>query len=446
MPLAVRQTAMLWLCMFLAGSAALGVCATPPGRVWLAQTSGEPLFLPQIKALTDHARQVTRPRPDTADHIRTTNTVTAPYGVNTFLHHEVGQNRRNAVIGLARDAGFVYLRQPMPWQDVEIHARGDFVDRRNEPPRSAWFKYDNIVHLAQAQGMQVILRLDNPPAWTRHDGDARHSQAPPDDYADYAAFVAQVAQRYRGQIRHYQIWNEPNIYPEWGEQLVSPEDYARLLQQAAVAIRAVDPEAVIVLAALAATTAFDGDAHAWENPRPCVLFVCTAADRDIPVGGGLDDLVFLQRLYDAGAAPYFDVVAVQGYGLWSGPADRRMHPLVLNFGRARYVRDLMVRNGDGAKPLWIAEMNWNAVPEGEAAPFGRVSLAEQARYIPEAYRRLQAWPWVELSNVWYLKRAQPYWEQRGDPQAYFRLMTYDGQLMPVYHAIQAYLTDTVRGE
>ncbi len=419
LPWAVRQAVILWLWLFLAGSASVVVGTTPPGRLWLAQISGESFFLPQIKAFSDLVRQLTRPRVETADHIPTSTTVLSSYGVNTFLHHEVGQNRRNAVISLARAAGFTYLRQPMPWQDVEIHARGDFEDRRNDPPRSAWYKYDNILRLAQDQDMQLILRLDNPPKWSRHDGDARHSQAPPDDYADYAHFVAQVASRYKGQIRHYQIWNEPNIYPEWGEQPVSPEDYARLLQQAATAIRAVDSEAVIVLAAMAATTTYDGDTRA---------------------GGNLNDLVYLQRLYDAGAAPYFDVVAVQGYGLWSGPQDHRMHPLVLNFSRARYVRDLMVRNGDAKKPMWIAEMNWNAVPPGMAAPFGRVSLEEQARYIPQAYQRLQEWPWVELSNVWYLKRAQPYWEEREDPQAYFRLMTYDGQLMPVYNAIQAYLT------
>ncbi len=419
LPLAIRQTLLLWCWAFVAGGVSLLVGTTPAARLWLEQISGEPRFLPQIKALSDLARQVTRPRVNTADHVPVASTVLAPYGVNTFLHHEVGQNRRQAVIALAHAAGFTYLRQPMPWEDVEIHARGDFMDRRNEPPRSAWYKYDNIARLAQVQGMHVILRLDNPPTWSRHDGDARHAQAPPDDYADYTAFVAAVAHRYRDRIRHYQIWNEPNIYPEWGIQPVSPEDYARLLRDAATAIRAVNPEAVIVLAALAATTTFDGDT------RP---------------GGNLNDLVYLQRLYDAGAAPYFDVVAMQGYGLWSGPTDRRMHPLVLNFGRARYVRDLMVRNGDGTKPLWIAEMNWNAVPVDRAAPFGRVSLMDQARYIPQAYQRIATWPWVELANVWYLKRAQPYWEERNDPQAYFRLMTYDGQLMPVYQAIQAYLT------
>ena len=81
-------------------------------------------------------------------------------------------------------------------------------------------------------------------------------------------------------------------------------------------------------------------------------------------GRNFSDLLFLQRMYDAGAAPYFDVMATQGYGLWSGPTDRRMHPRVMNFGRPQFLRDLMVTNGDAHKPIWISEMNWNAAPAG----------------------------------------------------------------------------------
>ena len=417
-PGSLRDLAWLW-----AGTVALCGCLllalqVTPVRQWVEGQTGEQGTLSQIKAMTDLARQVTRPRVRTADSHRMQSTVVSPYGVNSFLHHEVGEARRGQVMALARQAGFVYLRQPMPWQDVEIHGRGDYEDRRNDPARSAWFKYDTIVRQAQAQGMEIVLRLDNPPTWSRTDGDALGSQAPPSEFEDFAAFAEQVARRYRGRIRHYQIWNEPNIYPEWGMQPVSPEDYTELLRLASEAIRGVDPDAVIVAAALAATTTFDGDR--------------------VP-GGNLSDLVYLQRMYDAGAAPYFDVLAVQGYGLWSGPTDRRMHPLVLNFSRARFVRDLMVQRGDAAKPMWISEMNWNAVPAGQSAPFGRVSLATQARYLPLAYERIREWPWVEMANVWYLKRAQPDWENRNDPQAYFRLMTYDGELMPVYRAIQAYL-------
>ena len=387
-------------------------------REWMAHQTGEEGWLPQVKGVTDLARQLTRPLPDTADDLSTSRSVGSLYGVNTFLHHEVGQSRRAAVIRLASEAGFSYLRQPLPWQDVEMHASGDFNDRRNDPARSAWYKYDNIVDLALAEGMHLIFRLDDPPGWAIENQEERGSQAPPQDFQDYGKFVKAVATHFRGRVRHYQIWNEPNIYPEWGNQPVSPEEYAELLRIAATSIRRADPDAVIVLAAMASTTSYDGDSRAR---------------------GSLNDLIYLNRLYLAGAAPYFDVLAMQGYGLWSGPFDRRMHPLVINFGRVQFARDLMVQHNDAGKPIWISEMNWNAVPVGRHAPFGRVSLETQARYLPQAFERVKEWPWVELVNVWYLKRAQPVWEEAEDPQAHFRLMTHDGILMPAYRSLQTYL-------
>ena len=36
-----------------------------------------------------------------------------------------------------------------------------------------------------------------------------------DDYNDYGDFVAALAARYKGRIKHYQIWNEPNTVLEW---------------------------------------------------------------------------------------------------------------------------------------------------------------------------------------------------------------------------------------
>ena len=115
-------------------------------------------------------------------------------------------------------------------------------------------------------------------------------------------------------------------------------------------------------------------------------------------GRNFSDLTYLQRMYDAGAAPYFDVLAMQGYGLWSGPTDRRMNPRVINFSRPRFVRDVMVRNGDAAKSIWISEMNWNAVPDEIADKrYGQVTPEQQAAYLPMAYDRLQReWPWLVI--------------------------------------------------
>ncbi len=157
----------------------------------------------------------------------------------------------------------------------------------------------------------------------------------------------------------------------------------------------------------------------------------------------LNDFIFLQRMYDAGAKDCFDVLTVQGYGLWSGPTDHRMRPIILNYGRNRFIRDLMVTNGDAHKAIWIAEMNWNAVPEDSGIPpnFGQVTEAQQARYAPLAYQRAQAeWPWVGAINFWYFKDADDH--EREQPKYYFRMADPDFTLKPVYQTMKAYTHQT----
>jgi hypothetical protein len=155
--------------------------------------------------------------------------------------------------------------------------------------------------------------------------------------------------------------------------------------------------------------------------------------------GGLSDVLFLQQMYDAGAAPYFDVLAMQGYGLWSGPTDRRMQPRVLNFSRPLYIRDVMVRNGDAHKPIWLSELGWNAVPPESGIPpvYGQVTPEQQGRYAALAYQRLEEeWPWLGVGFYWFFKQADDR-ERDSNPQYYFRMVEPDFSPMPVYEAIKA---------
>ncbi len=381
--------------------------------------TGEEQFAAQVKGLSDLASDLMRPHPQPAAQIAVTNGRVNPFGVNVFLEQEADPVKRELAVAMAAEAGYRWLRQEFPWEDIEIHGKDDFEDRRHEPARSAWDKYDHIVALAEQYDVELIVRISNPPAWSRAAGDENGPYAPPDDFQDFADFVTSVVSRYKGRVRHYQLWNEPNIYPEWGNQPVSPEAYTELLKIGASAARAADPDAIIIAGALASTIDLDGTVNAGRN---------------------FNDLLFLQRMYDAGAAPYFDVMAMQGYGLWSGPTDHRMHPRVMNFGRPQFVRDLMVQNGDAGKAIWISEMNWNAVPDeiGDKR-YGQVTLDQQARYLPLAYDRLRTeWPWVGVANTWYLKRASDAWEQNGQPEAYFRLLAPDFTPQPVYESMKAY--------
>ena len=397
------------------------VLARQPLRAALVNLTGEEAFFAQIKGLSDLSADLLRGRLSLAPDAPVRYTNLNPFGVNVFLNEEVEPAKREQTVKLAAEAGFHWLRQEFPWQDIEIHAKGDFEDRRNPPSKSAWDKYDQIVDLADKYGMELIVRVSTPPSWSRAEGEAVGAFAPPDDYEDFGDFVYQLVSRYKGRIRYYQLWNEPNIYPEWGNYPISPEDYTRLLKIGATRAREADPNAVIIAGALASTIALQPDAA--------------------PPTSALNDLLFLQRMYDAGAAPYFDIMAMQAYGLWSGPTDRRMQPRVMNFGRPQFVRDLMVANGDASKPIWISEMAWNAVPDAVADKrFGQVSPEQQAQYEPMAYQRaLEEWPWAGVVNTWYFKRASDEWFKQGKPEAYFRLADPDFTLQPVYESLKAYI-------
>ncbi len=415
-----KQTAYLWLSLLFLGGLSFLILQLAPVRGWLWQHTGEEAFLAQVKGASDLLGDRLRPPVDLAPEAVGDDAAVNPFGVNTFLEQEADPAKRVLAVQMAAAAGYHWLRQEFPWEDIEIHGKGDFEDRRHEPYRSAWEKYDQIVDAAEANGMELIVRLSNPPGWTRAQGEGENNVdtfAPPDNVQDFADFVSAVVSRYKGRIRYYQIWNEPNIYPEWGSKIIDPEAYVALLKAGAEAARAADPDAVIIAGALASTI----------NLQPS----------DPPPGNSLNDLLFLQRMYDAGAAPYFDIMAMQGYGLYSGPTDDRMHPRVINFSRHKFIRDLMVKNGDAHKPIWIAEMNWNAAPDDVEPRYGRVSLEQQARYLPLAYQRvIDEWPWIGVANTWYLKRATDQWEQNRQPEAYFRLLAPDFTPQPVYASMR----------
>ncbi|MBN1249521.1 MAG: hypothetical protein JXC32_17800, partial [Anaerolineae bacterium] len=258
-----------------------------------------------------------------------------------------------------------------------------------------------------------------PPAWSRHDGTDRGAFGPPDHITDFVDFAGAVVERYQGRIRYYQIWNEPNVYPEWGNQPVSPEAYTDLLCQTYQRIKAVDPTAIVISGAMAQTMELGTWNTAYE-------------------GNNLMDTVFLQRMYAAGARDCFDIMAVNDYMLWSGPTDRRLSQREINFSRPVWLRDVMVANGDAAKPIWISEMNSNAAPEGIDERYGRVTLEQQARWAPLAFERIQReWPWVGVTSVWFFKKATDA-DQR-DPSYYFRLVEPDFTPLPVYDALAGYL-------
>jgi hypothetical protein len=392
--------------------AALVVGRSQGFRGWLYDATGEENTFEGVKGVAALALlSFTGPRPQLAPEAPLRELGSGPYGANVFLQLEADPENVRRSLRMMSDAGITWGRQQFPWEDIEIHARGDFEDRRNDPPRSAWDKYDRLVQMAQDFGVTLLVRLDDPPEWAYADPAKSGDKGPPDDPEDYARFVGTVAERYCGRLKYYQLWNEPNIYPEWGERDVDPAGYAALLELAAAAARDACPGVVIVAAALAQNTE--------------------------PGGRNLDDLRYLEALYEAGWQDSFDVLAVNPFGLFTGPTDHRVSADRTNFGRIQLARDIMVRHGDAAKPVWITEMGWTSPPEDYPSIFGRVSEERRAEYTVQAYERIRReWPWVGPAFLWFLRRPDDVWERAPEGYGFFRILGPDFSETPTYRALR----------
>ena len=289
------------------------------------------------------------------------------------------------------EAGFDTVRVMFPWDAIEPQ-RGEF----------RWSKWDRVVRAASGQGLNVIAVLYTSPSWARASADAGDRFAPPADWRDFAPFARKFAERYGSTIDLYQIWNEPNIAPNWGHREVSAESYVRLLREAYIAIHSVDPKATVLTAALA------------PNVEP----------------GGLNesDVKYLDEVYRADGAQWFDAVAAQAYG-FDLPPTAPPSPSKLNFRRVELLRAVMVAHGDAATPVFVTSFGWNT----RKSIWKSVPPESQRAFAKESVDfAFENWPWAH-GMIWARWRpsAPP-----NDPAWGFALMTPDGSATPAMEGLK----------
>jgi hypothetical protein len=318
--------------------------------------------------------------------------------VHTRLIDEVHEWVIQRSLQLVREMGADTIVEFFPWAYAETSE--DHYD---------WVSFDRIVRHARNQGLHIIARMGLVPAWARPDIDEQHTTLnylPEESYDEFADFVAEFAARYAGVIDHIIIWNEPNLAFEWGYQRVDPAGYMNLLRAVYAPAHAANPNVIIMAAPLAPTLEPPGSAH------------------------GLDDLLYLDAFYEAGAADYFDALAMHTYG-FTEPPEAEPAPDRLNFRRVELLRTIMLRNDSPNKPVYITETGWNDHPRWTKAV--RPSL--RVGYTVSAYRWSEEnWPWVEKMCVWVLRYPV---STRSYPDN-FTLLTGNLQPRPIYYAIQAY--------
>ncbi len=300
------------------------------------------------------------------------------YGIQAFLWWN--ETTRVRDLELVRMMRFQYVKQVFSWRDV----RPDPALPYN------WKDADEVIAETAYRSLKLIVRLGKAPDWAiqKANGEA------PFDLTAFGMFCGDLATRYKGKIAGYQVWNEPNLSREWNDQPPSASGYVKMLAACARAIKAADPEAVIISAGLAPT------------------------GTDLPVA--VPDERFLVEMYRAGLAAHYDVLGLHAPGYrWppgTPPDDPRLDGQRWQaFRHVEDMRAIMVANGEGHKQVAILELGWttdlretvsgsDGTPTANPYRWHAVTEREQAEYMVGAYRfAAERWrPWVGLVTAIYL--------------------------------------------
>lgn len=328
------------------------------------------------------------------------------YGIHAFMWWKPDLIEKD--MELVNEMGFDWVKQKFAWREIEGIEKGEYD----------WYRPDRIVTAAEDAGLKLLVRLDRQPFWSEPQDNLWFDNQPPGDFQDFADFCGVVAQRYKGRIAAYEVWNEPNLGREWGERSPDPAEYTRLLQVCYEAIKKADPEAIVISAGLAPTG--------------------TESELVIP------DTKFLQGMYDAGAADYFDVLGVNAPGYKAPPDLAPEEAENEAFGGGRWfafrhvedMREIMVANGDGHKQVVVLEMGWTLDQVNPDYAWFAVDEATQADYLVGAYQyAAENWePWIGLMITIYI--ADDSWTPEDHEQYWWAIVLPDGTPRQAFYALR----------
>src|SRR3982075_4342555 len=306
---------------------------------------------------------------------------------------------------LARDGGFTLLNAYVAWRAVEP-SRGQFIfDQHDQWGRTSANDLTNVLNAARANGLKVGLRLDAPPDWA---GGTVYKLDP----ADVEDYVYHAVRHAAGTIAYVEVFNEMNLPLEWGTSPVDPAAYARILAGAYRGAKRADPNVTVVSAA--------------------------PSQRTGGLGGTLEDVDWLNGLYDAGGAASFDALGVHAYlGSFHPSTDPSCSPMC--FRDIELYRAVMVQRGDTAKRGVITEFGALEQTAADLGQYAWMELPTQSRadYLVEALHMASTqYTWLMGATMFNLDYASipnlPSTSERG----WFSLLNADRTPRAAYTKIQ----------
>jgi polysaccharide biosynthesis protein PslG len=379
---------------------AVSVVQTQAPKIVLPSTTAVP---PPTQAATPQSKPITMRSPE--------------YGAQAFLWWRPETADRD--LGMMKDAGLSWVKQQFAWRDIEGAGKGKY----------SWENADRAIKLANSFGIDVLARLDNAPDWAAPGcfDTTKKQMGPAKNTQDWLDFLTAFVTRYKGRIRAYEIWNEPNLAREWCGRAPNPTEYAALLKASYEKIKSIDQNAIVVSAGLTPTSASNSEA--------------------------MPDVTFVGKMYDAmknNSTGYFDALGVHAPG-YKAPPEMGPDEVVKNkeysnnepitgrvycFRHVEDVRKIMEQRGDKNKQIMILEFGWTRDTIHKEYSWFAVDEQTQAKYIVAAYQYAKNnWaPWIGAMFVIYM--ANPDWTDKSE-EYWWSITKPDGTPMGAYVRIKA---------
>jgi hypothetical protein len=242
-----------------------------------------------------------------------------------------------ATLNLVPAAGIGSIRADFNWPMIQP-----------ERHRWEWTDTDHVVHEARTRGIEVFATLAYTPDWA-NGGQGR--QVAPSEVSDWVAFVREVALRYRHNVWHWGLWNEPNLSGFWSG---SVEQYVdQIVMPGAAVLHEIGPENRVCGPDLST----EGDWPTWFR-------------RMLERSKGTVDIITVHSYQDNGREVWRALArAPEWWEPWKKPS----------------VRQVIEAAGCSHLPVWLTECGWNTA---------KVSEAHQADSYDQLLEGLPAHGWV----------------------------------------------------
>lgn len=224
------------------------------------------------------------------------------------------------------EAGATSCRMAASWRELEPE-KGKYDWSQVESTLKYCRKYPQI---------RPYLLVVNTPGWARADGKPSHLPPMESAIPDWKRFCTELAKRYKGFVRHYEIWNEQNGFGWEAPPFHQIDKYLPIYKAAYEGLKAGDPTCVVSL-------------------------------------GGLDDAGGYSPIEAKG---YYEARTKKTYGVlkWDAFGDHPYGDTASMKEKLRAIQKIAAEHGDPGVEMWLTEYGWHT---------GGMSFEEQAKNLTE---------------------------------------------------------------